>query len=73
MKILLVEVIIFLVIFLKFNFVCIVIMKVMDELDKEFVKDILNSIKDVYYFGFKEIGRGCGYKYFYNFKNYYVK
>ncbi|HBG4790797.1 TPA: replication-associated recombination protein A [Clostridioides difficile] len=57
----------------KSNSACIAIMKAMDELDKEFVKDIPNSIKDAHYSGFKEIGRGCGYKYPHNFKNHYVK
>ncbi|MBH6840655.1 replication-associated recombination protein A [Clostridioides difficile] len=57
----------------KSNSACIAIMKAMDELDKEFVKDIPNSIKDAHYSGSKEIGRGCGYKYPHNFKNHYVK
>ncbi|AUA21302.1 TPA: replication-associated recombination protein A [Clostridioides difficile] len=57
----------------KSNSACIAIMKAMDELDKEFVKDIPNSIKDSHYSGSKEIGRGCGYKYPHNFKNHYVK
>lgn len=57
----------------KSNSACIAIMKAMDELDKEFVKDIPNSIKDAHYSGSKEIGRGCGYKYPHNFKNHYAK
>lgn len=57
----------------KSNSACIAVMKAMDELDKEFVKDIPNSIKDAHYSGSKEIGRGCGYKYPHNFKNHYVK
>ncbi|HDO9658543.1 TPA: replication-associated recombination protein A [Clostridioides difficile] len=57
----------------KSNSACIAIMKAMNELDKEFVKDIPNSIKDAHYSGSKEIGRGCGYKYPHNFKNHYVK
>ena len=57
----------------KSNSACIAILKAMDELDKEFVKDIPNSIKDAHYSGSKEIGRGCGYKYPHNFKNHYVK
>ncbi|MBZ0659111.1 replication-associated recombination protein A [Clostridioides difficile] len=57
----------------KSNSACIAIMKAMDELDKEFVKDIPNSIKDAHYSGSKEIGRSCGYKYPHNFKNHYVK
>ncbi|HEK8922906.1 TPA: replication-associated recombination protein A [Clostridioides difficile] len=57
----------------KSNSACIAIMKAMDELDKEFVKDIPNSIKDAHYSGSKEIGRGCVYKYPHNFKNHYVK
>ena len=57
----------------KSNSACIAIMKAMDELDKEFVKDIPNSIKDAHYSGSKEIGMGCGYKYPHNFKNHYVK
>ncbi|UUV13937.1 replication-associated recombination protein A [Clostridioides difficile] len=57
----------------KSNSACIAIMKAMDELDKEFVKDIPNRIKDAHYSGSKEIGRGCGYKYPHNFKNHYVK
>lgn len=57
----------------KSNSSCIAIMKALDELDSEFVKDIPNSIKDAHYSGSKDIGRGCGYKYPHNFKNHYVK
>lgn len=57
----------------KSNSSCIAIMKALDELDSEFVKDIPNSIKDAHYSGSKNIGRGCGYKYPHNFKNHYVK
>ncbi|MDI7815154.1 replication-associated recombination protein A [Clostridioides difficile] len=57
----------------KSNSACMAIMKAMEELDKEFVKDIPNSIKDAHYSGSKDIGRGCGYKYPHNFKNHYVK
>ncbi|MGO0862386.1 replication-associated recombination protein A, partial [Clostridioides difficile] len=45
----------------KSNSSCIAIMKALDELDSEFVKDIPNSIKDAHYSGSKDIGRGCGY------------
>ncbi|UDN63059.1 replication-associated recombination protein A [Clostridioides sp. ES-W-0016-02] len=57
----------------KSNSACMAIMKALDELDREFVKDIPNSIKDAHYSGSKDIGRGCGYKYPHNFKNHYVK
>ncbi|MCC0646871.1 replication-associated recombination protein A [Clostridioides sp. ZZV15-6598] len=57
----------------KSNSACMAIIKALEELDREFVKDIPNSIKDAHYSGSKDIGRGCGYKYPHNFKNHYVK